>query len=66
MTKTAFDSDFAGKLQDFAAYTDFPKVKPETMTEFDVDKEEDSYVLIMTGMTSVRWRMKREKASLQT
>ena len=49
MTKTAFDSDFAGKLQDFAAYTDFPKVKPETMTEFDVDKEEDSYVLIMTG-----------------
>lgn len=49
MTKASLDTDFAGKIQDFAAYTSFPKVKPETMTEFDVDKAKDSYVLIMTG-----------------
>lgn len=49
MTKTALDTDFSGKVQDFAAYTDFPKVSPETMTEFDVEKAQDSYVLIMTG-----------------
>ena len=49
MTKTALDTDFSGTIQDFAAYTDFPKVSPETMTEFDVDKTQDSYVLVMTG-----------------
>lgn len=49
MTKTALDTDFSGTIQDFAAYTDFPKVSPETMTEFDVNKAQDSYVLVMTG-----------------
>lgn len=49
MTETALDTDFSGKIQDFAAYTEFPKVEPETMTGFDVDKEEDPYVLVMTG-----------------
>lgn len=66
MTKTAFDSISQVKLQDFAAYTDFPKVKPETMTEFDVDKEEDSYVLIMTGDDQCTVEDEEEKASLQT
>ena len=49
MTETALDTDYSGKIQDFAAYTEFPKVEPENMTGFDVDKEEDPYVLVMTG-----------------
>lgn len=49
LTDTALDSHFSGRVQDFAAYEDFPYIEPSSMREFDVQKEENSYVLTMTG-----------------
>ena len=49
LTATALDSHFSGRVQDFAAYEDFPYIEPSTMREFDVQKAENSYVLTMTG-----------------
>ena len=49
LTATALDSHFSGRVQDFAAYEDFPYIEPSTMREFDVQKAENSYILTMTG-----------------
>lgn len=49
LTNTALDSHFSGRVQDFAAYEEFPYIEPSSMREFDVQKAENSYVLTMTG-----------------
>ncbi|MCI8592300.1 MAG: DUF4340 domain-containing protein [Lachnospiraceae bacterium] len=49
LTSTLLDTHFAGTLRDFAAYDEFPKISPETIREFDVQKAEAPYLVTMTG-----------------
>ncbi|MDO4647510.1 MAG: DUF4340 domain-containing protein, partial [Eubacteriales bacterium] len=48
LTSQALERHFGGTLKDFAKYEEFPKVAPENMRIFRVEKE-DSYVLDMPG-----------------
>lgn len=49
LTSALLDTHFSGSLRDFAAYDEFPKIAPETIREFDVQKTEAPYLVTMTG-----------------
>lgn len=49
LTAALLDTHFSGRLQSFAAYDEFPKISPETIREFDVQKAENPYLVTMTG-----------------
>ena len=49
MTRLPLDRDFSGSLGDFAWYEDCPRLPAEKIRRIQVDKEEDSYLLITPG-----------------